>query len=73
MSESVTDNWGIAHRPVGTWVSVQDFEALKRLAQAHNIRMSAYLRAIITDAIQEEQYSSQLRTGVISTNPTTIV
>lgn len=43
------------NKPVGTWVSLKDFETLQMLAKKNNVSMSLYLRAIIVDVLEEEQ------------------
>ena len=44
-----------AHRLVATWISEKDFDLLKRLATTNRVRLSAYVRAILIDALQEEE------------------
>lgn len=42
------------HRLVAAWIPVADFELLTSRAGAHNVTISAYVRAIIVDAMEEE-------------------
>lgn len=55
------------HRPVGTWVPNKDFQALQRLASASGVSVAVYLRAIIVDAIndEEELSSSKVRAASV--------
>lgn len=46
--------WGRQHKPVGTWLLAEDFELLQQLAQQNNVSMSAYVKSIIIDALQDE-------------------
>lgn len=43
------------HRPVATWIPIQQFEQLQALAKKNNLKLSSYLRAIIVDALVDEQ------------------
>lgn len=43
------------HKPVATWIAHRDYELLVRLATLHGVKVSVYLRAIITDALQDER------------------
>jgi len=46
------------HRPVATWVTIEDFKLLQKLAEIHKLKLSVYLRAIIVDALQDERLHS---------------
>lgn len=48
-----------SHKLVATWISLKDFELLEQLARTNNVKLAAYVRAIIVDAIQEEIYTIQ--------------
>ena len=48
------------HKLVAAWVPMRDFDALHKLAKANNVSLAAYLRAIIVDAIDEENCIAQL-------------
>jgi len=52
-----------ANKPVTTWIPKDDYYLIRSLAEKHNITVSAYIRAIIVDVIQEESYISRLRSG----------
>ena len=53
-----------ANKPVTTWIPKDDYYLIRSLAERHNITVSAYIRAIIVDVIQEETYSNKLRNVV---------
>lgn len=54
---------------VATWISTKDRAMLQSLAHTNKVTLAAYLRAIITDAIHEENYTSQLKcTNTIPAN-----
>jgi hypothetical protein len=55
----MAESWDDLHKPVGTWLSLKDFELLRQLAQANNVGVAAYVRAIIVDALQDELYINQ--------------
>lgn len=46
------------HRPVATWITHQDYDLLDKLAKINKVKISVYLRAIIVDALADEQLSS---------------
>ena len=46
------------HRLVATWISDKDFDSLKSLASTNKVRLAAYVRAILIDALQDEAQSS---------------
>jgi len=46
------------HRPVATWITHQDYALLDKLAKSNKVKISVYLRAIIVDALADEQLSS---------------
>lgn len=43
------------HRVVGAYITNDDYELLKRLAELHGVKISVYMRAIIKDALADEQ------------------
>jgi hypothetical protein len=55
------DSFALAHKPIGTWIPNDDFIVIQRLAQRHNVSVSAYFRSIISDVIQEEIFSNKLK------------
>lgn len=55
-----------SHKNVATWIPIKDFELLQELANKHKVRLAAYLRAIIVDALQDEQQVSSTIQPVIS-------
>lgn len=52
------DHWYDNKRQVNTWIATQDYELLIQLAQSSKVRLSVYLRAIITDALEDERERS---------------
>jgi hypothetical protein len=50
-----------ANKPVTTWIPKDDYYLIRSLAEKHNITVSAYIRAIIVDVIQEENYTNKLK------------
>lgn len=46
---------------VATHISMKDYAMLQHLAFASNLTVATFLRAIITDAIQEESFTSKLK------------
>ena len=52
--------YGTNHKLVAAWIPTNDFELLNQLANKHHVKISAYLRAIIVDALQEELYTIKL-------------
>lgn len=45
---------------VATWISMNDYATLQHLAFKNKVTLAAYMRAILVDAIQEEDYSAKL-------------
>lgn len=43
------------HRVVGAYITNNEYELLKRLAEIHGVKISVYMRAIIKDALADEQ------------------
>ena len=50
----MSEVYGSTHKLVAAWIPTNDFEMLNQLANKHNVKLSAYLRAIIVDALQDE-------------------
>ena len=48
------ENYKQRHKLVAAWIPIGDFEFLRGRAQAHNISVSAYIRAILVDAMEDE-------------------
>lgn len=46
------------HKPVATWLLLKDVEMLQQLASKNNVSVAAYVRAIIVDALAEEELYS---------------
>lgn len=48
-------DWDKNHRPVATWIPIQDYDLLQKIARDNKVKIGEYLRAIIVDALQEER------------------
>ena len=42
------------YKPVATWLPVDVIEALQQISELNNVSVSAYIKAIIVDAVEEE-------------------
>ena len=42
------------NRIVAAWISISDYNLLRKIAQANNVTVSTYVRGIIVDAVQDE-------------------
>ena len=56
----------VGYKPVATWLPEKDLEQLQNLARENNVTVASYLRAIIVDVLQDENYTIQ------STNSTNL-
>jgi hypothetical protein len=54
---------------VATHISMKDFATLQHLAFVSNLTVATFLRSIITDAIQEEDFTSKLKSTNTSNHP----
>lgn len=59
------DLYGKNNKLVATWISVKDFQILEQLAHNNKVTLAAYVRAIIVDAVQEEDSSTQVKPATI--------
>jgi hypothetical protein len=50
------------HKPVATWITVQDYALLQHLAFKHKVRVASYIRAILIDALEEEREAMVCKT-----------
>jgi hypothetical protein len=44
----------VLHRPIATWLSVEDHQRLLAIVERSGISVAAYIRAIVVDAIAED-------------------
>ena len=54
-------HYGSAHKLAATWIPTKDFELLQQLAKTNKVRLSAYIRAIIVDALNEETFTNTIQ------------
>ena len=45
------------NEPVTTWLTPDERAKFAALAKAHNVSVAAYLRALVVDALAEENYT----------------
>lgn len=65
LCENKVDHWYDNKRQVNTWIAVDDYQLLIQLAQSSKVRLSVYLRAIITDALEDErERAADLNTNI---------
>ena len=53
----------VLKRPIATWLSLEDYEKFKDLAEASGVTLASYLRSIVVDAIADEADRRVIRTG----------
>ena len=56
----LADGYRNNHSLVATWISKKDFEFLTQQATKHKVGLSAYVRSILIDAIQDELFNEPL-------------
>jgi hypothetical protein len=52
----LSDGYRAKHKLVAVWVPSEDFEFLSEQADKHKIGLSAYVRSILVDALQDELF-----------------
>lgn len=54
----------VEKRSVCAWLTLDDYDALRAIADSHAISISEYVRSIIVDAVAEDHVSAVLRASV---------
>lgn len=49
---------GSAYKSVATWIPLETYSSLRKIAEGHNVSIATYLRAIIIDVVDEENPSA---------------
>ena len=44
------------YKSVATWIPIDVFERLQKVAEFDNVSVSAYIKAIIVDAVNEQEH-----------------
>ena len=54
--------------PIGTWVDLSDYQRFHEIAVANGVTIAAFLRAMVVDALAEEEDKRALSVGSLNSS-----
>ena len=61
------------YKSVATWIPVDVFDRLQAVAKLDNVSASAYIKAIIIDAVEEQENLLASKSAIVGYKKTTII